>query len=177
MIMILVDGTRSLSLQPALGFRREIPVDGGNRWWAWLGSLPDVCFGGIYDWSDKTISLAADGLNEAGGIGIVFQGLADLADGGVDAVVGVEEDILTPDALDNLFPTDDLATFFDQKQEHRGRDAFEFEDTTAAGQLIAAGVKLDSFAQFDPVSFQRFQRHNAPSPSGSSIVPRFSQTR
>ena len=42
-------------------------------------------------WGNKTVALSGNGLNEAGLLGVVFESLTDLADGAVDAVVGIEE--------------------------------------------------------------------------------------
>ena len=44
-----------------------------------------------------------------GCFGIVAEGLADFADGGVDAVLGVDEDFVAPEALGDFCPGDEFA--------------------------------------------------------------------
>jgi hypothetical protein len=56
----------------------------------------------------KPVTPAGDGLHKARSLGVIFQHLSNLADGGVDAVVGVEENIFSPDSIDDLVAGDEL---------------------------------------------------------------------
>ena len=91
---------------------------------------------------DEAVSLAGDGLNEAGIFGVVFERLADFADGGVDAVLGIDEDILAPDAVDDFLTGDDGSILFHQKQEQFHGDALQFQDAAFAAEFEARGVEL-----------------------------------
>src|SRR5450631_3372497 len=64
----------------------------------------------------EAVSLAGDGLDEAGLGGIVAQGLADFPNRGVDAVLGIDEDVLAPEALDDFLARDDGAVFFPSRR-------------------------------------------------------------
>src|SRR5208337_1082143 len=64
---------------------------------------------------DKPVSLAGNGLYEARLIGIVSQHLADLADGAINAVVGIQKDAFAPDTLNDLFPRDHLPSALQQE--------------------------------------------------------------
>src|SRR6202012_5340788 len=75
--------------------------------------------------SDEAIALAGDGLEEARVFGIVAQGLADLADGGVDAVLGVDEDLGVPEALGDLGAGDEAAFGGGEEDEELERLALQ----------------------------------------------------
>src|SRR6202034_2559024 len=64
--------------------------------------------------SDETISLAGDGLYETRLFRIILQNLPDLTNRTVDAVIGVEEDILAPDSRDDVLPANDLSLMLNQ---------------------------------------------------------------
>src|SRR5262249_61083487 len=76
---------------------------------------------------DESISLAGDRLHEAGLLRVVLERLADLADGGIDAVVRVEEDIPSPDPLDDPVPADELSLLFDEETQDLHGDALQLE--------------------------------------------------
>ena len=78
-------------------------------------------------WRDEPVSPPGDGLHEPGLFSIVLQYLANLADGGIDAVVGVEEDILAPDPLDDLVPGHQLTSLLDQEEQQFHGNPFELE--------------------------------------------------
>src|SRR5450631_3733068 len=91
----------------------------------------------------EAVSLAGDGLDEAGLVGIVAQGLADFPNRGVDAVLGIDEDVLAPEALDDFLARDDGAVFFRQQEEQFHGDAFEFQDAAVTPQLEAGGIEIE----------------------------------
>lgn len=92
---------------------------------------------------DEAVSLAGDGLDEARVVGIVAQGLADLADGSVDAVFGVDENIFAPEAVDDFLAGDDGTLLFGEQQKEFERDAFELQSAAVAPQLEAVTVELE----------------------------------
>ena len=48
---------------------------------------------------------------------VVSQGLADFADGGVDAVFGIDEDILAPETVDDFLAGDDATLPLQKKDQ------------------------------------------------------------
>jgi hypothetical protein len=73
----------------------------------------------------EAITFSGDGLDESRALGIVFQGLPDFPDRGVDAVLGVDEDIFAPEAVANFLAGDDAALLFGEQEEQFHGDAFE----------------------------------------------------
>jgi hypothetical protein len=73
---------------------------------------------------------------------IVFEDLADFADGTVDAVIGVQKDAVAPDFLYDFLACDQLSSLLYQEQQDFHRDAFEFEGVTSATQLVGAQINL-----------------------------------
>src|SRR5579884_634428 len=75
------------------------------------------CRGSGLDYrSNESITLSCDRLNETRVLGIVSQRLSHLAYSGVDAVVAIEINVLSPDPPQDLFPADELAPVLDQEQ-------------------------------------------------------------
>jgi hypothetical protein len=57
---------------------------------------------------DEPVSPPRNRLHESRLLRIVLQHLPNLADGGIDAVIGIEENILAPDLLDDPVAGDQL---------------------------------------------------------------------
>jgi hypothetical protein len=66
----------------------------------------------LRDWTDEAVAAAHDGLDETRLFRVVAKGLADFADGGIDTVLGVDEDFVAPEALGDLRASDDFAFAF-----------------------------------------------------------------
>jgi hypothetical protein len=96
---------------------------------------------------DEAIAEAGDGLDEARVIGVVVEGVADLADRAVDAVVGVGEDALAPDLLHDLLAAHQLAGLLREKQQDLHRDALEPQRAAGAAQLPCPRVELEAIAE------------------------------
>jgi hypothetical protein len=91
-------------------------------------------------------------VDEAGVVRVVFQGLADFADGGVDAVFGVDEDILAPETVDDFLAGDDATLPLQKKDQQFHGDALEgnalaFLGASLAAQLEAGAIELE-FSEF-----------------------------
>jgi len=71
--------------------------------------------------------------------------LAGFADSGVDAVVGVNEDVLPPDGLENFLTSDEALAVFGKQEEQLEGNAFEFDETAGAAQLEGAWVEFEVF--------------------------------
>jgi hypothetical protein len=81
---------------------------------------------------DKTVTSLRERLNEAGCIGIVFQGGADLSNRKVQALIEIYKSVLTPNLLGELAPGYDLASTLHQQYEYLGRLWREIERNAIA---------------------------------------------
>ena len=95
------------------------------------------------DGSYEAIPFAGDGLDETRLFGIVAEDLPDFADGFVDAVLGIEEDVLAPDSVNDLFARDETTVALHQKGEELHRNFLEFEDALASSKLVAVLVQFE----------------------------------
>ncbi|HST10176.1 MAG TPA: hypothetical protein VLL05_07350 [Terriglobales bacterium] len=80
---------------------------------------------------------------------VVAQRLANLADGRVDAVVGVEEDALTPNLFDNLIAGHKFAALLNKQAQQVGWNAFQPEGLPGLFQLKGSEVKFEVAAKSD----------------------------
>ena len=67
----------------------------------------------------------------------------ELANGGVDAVLGIDEDFAGPEAPGNFGAGDELAFAGDEQDEQLHGLAFDAQKFAVAQQLKAAAVKLE----------------------------------
>jgi hypothetical protein len=72
----------------------------------------------LFDGSDETVAATGQGLDEAGIIGGVAEGFAELVDGGVEAVAEIDKGVLRPDALAELIAGDELAGVFEESGQN-----------------------------------------------------------
>src|SRR5215471_16713050 len=77
----------------------------------------------FFNRSDEAIAAADHRLDKPRLFGIIFQRLPDPANGGVDAVVGVDENAFAPDPFDNFLTNDQLATALYQQEQQFHRNA------------------------------------------------------
>src|SRR5262249_32628581 len=101
------------------------------------------------DRCNKAIPLAGNCLDKLRLFGIVLQDLANLADGAPDAVIGVEENSVTPNFSDNLLAGNNLAPVLKQKNQDLQRNTFQFEHMTVTAQPTGMDVKLELLAEPD----------------------------
>jgi hypothetical protein len=76
-------------------------------------------------------------------IGILMQGYADFADGGIDAVFGINKHVFSPQPLHDLLASDDTSILFGQQNEQFHGDVFELHNAAVAPQLEAGAVDLE----------------------------------
>ena len=107
--------------------------------WLWDGG----CGSGLelHNRPDEAVATASDGVEEAGLLGIVAENLADFADGGIDAVFGVDEDFIAPEAFSNFCASDDVAFASGEQDEQLHGLALKFEDSACTTQLEASTVQ------------------------------------
>ena len=69
--------------------------------------------------------------------------MAELADGGIDAVLSIDEDFAGPEALGDFGAGDELTFAGGEEDEQLHRLAFDAQRFAVAQQLKAAAVKLE----------------------------------
>jgi hypothetical protein len=70
---------------------------------------------------DEPVAFPRDSLHIDGVFRVVFQNLADFPDRRIDAVVGIQVDILAPDPADDFLSGDQLSfAFYKQEQDLHG---------------------------------------------------------
>ncbi len=134
-------------MQPAIEFRHEIPVAGGDSRCCWLGSYD--CLFGSNDQGDEAIPLPGHGLYESRGLGVILQDLTKLTDRAPDTVVRVQESALAPNPGNDLIPGNNLVPVFKQKEKDLERDALQLQRMTATAQPPGMQIKLEAFAEPD----------------------------
>src|SRR5262249_31440646 len=97
----------------------------------------------------EAISLSGNCLYELWPLGIVFQRLPKFANRAIDAVVGVKEDAIAPDSLDDLFAADEPVSALDQEEQHFHGDAFQLDCAAGPAQLIDVQIELEIRSKFD----------------------------
>ena len=93
------------------------PRTAGNGQCYWIGDcgLNTVAVHSTQaDRSKKSITTPSDSFDESRIIGGVTQGIAQAANGGVEAVVKIDEGVGRPEAVPQFFPGDDFAGFFEK---------------------------------------------------------------
>jgi hypothetical protein len=111
----------------------------------WGTRICGRCDGGDVD---EAVALAGDGLEEARVVGVFAEGVADFADGGVDAVFGVDEDLGVPEGAGDLGTGDEAAAGGGEEDEELHGLAFEAQGDAAAAQLEALTIEVE-LAEFE----------------------------
>ena len=99
------------------------PRFGESCWTAGPGPEETFVSAGLVDrgsgfyGSNETVAPAGDRLDKPRLLGIISQHLTNLADGIVDAVVRVQEDVLAPNSIRNLLPGDKFTATLKQEPE------------------------------------------------------------
>jgi hypothetical protein len=99
---------------------------------------------------EKSLPTPRYGENEPRMLGVLAQRDADLPDGGVDAVFGVDVDLLAPEPLDDLRARDDVAVPLREQNQQVHRNPFELDDAVAAAQFAPRGVQLECTGTVGP---------------------------
>ena len=112
-------------------------------------SISDDFLGGIglvathdRDGPHQPVALAYNGLHESGLLRIVPQYQTNFANRSINALFGVDEDVLSPQALDDRSPADQLVPVFHQENEQLHRDLFHPERPTSTPKLVALQVEF-----------------------------------
>ncbi len=103
-----------------------------------------ILFGGGYffDRSDKPIPVARQGLDEAGIVRGVAQGLPEPHDGGIQAMVEVNECVIGPEPLSQLLSCNDFASLFQQDGENATGLLLEPDLTALLAEFTGTQINL-----------------------------------
>ena len=71
--------------------------------------------------ADEAIAAARDGFDVTRSVGVVTQHATEFLDGGVEGVVEIDERVLGPDALAELFASDQYSRFFEKRRQYLKR--------------------------------------------------------
>ena len=78
-----------------------------------------------------------------GGVSRVAEGLANLADAEVEALLEIHEGVAGPDVLANLIARDHFARPAHEEREHLRRLRREFDQIAVLAKLAAGDVQLE----------------------------------
>src|ERR1700674_1645311 len=94
---------------------------------------------------DKPVTFPEHGLHEARPFGIVMKHLTDFANGCVDPLLGIQEDVFAPEPLNDFFAADEaILVFYKKDQEFHG-NFLEPQYSAAAPKLIALKIEFQFF--------------------------------
>jgi hypothetical protein len=100
-------------------------------------------FGGIrFAGSDEAVAASYNSLQELRVFGIVFEGDANLADGRVDSLFHVDEDVFSPKHFRNLLAGDELSLVFDKVKQQLERQTLHAHGLSASRQLEASEIQF-----------------------------------
>ena len=91
----------------------------------------------------RTGNLSRNGLDEGRFVRRVAKSPANLSNRGVDAGLDVDEDVLAPQPIDDVFAGHQLTSPLDQHDQEVHRLSFEPDRAAAAAQLVAGDVQLE----------------------------------
>jgi hypothetical protein len=90
---------------------------------------------------DKPVAFALDGLNETRTVGVVAQRAANLSDDRIDAAADFDEDVTTPEAVDDFVPSDDLVVTSHEQHQQLHRPALDVDPASVPKQLVRRHVE------------------------------------
>src|SRR6267142_882506 len=79
------------------------------------------CGGRDCNWSNQPITLTYYCLHESRSIGIVLKCRSDLADGIVDSLIGIDENVFAPELFNDFFPSNQLTPPLEQQDQQLKR--------------------------------------------------------
>jgi uncharacterized protein (DUF1786 family) len=112
-------------------------------------------------WSDKAISAAGQGFDVARTRSRVAQSLAQLIDGGVQAVVEIDEGIGGPELLAHLLARNHIAGTLEKQGQHLQRLILKAKLGAVFAQLARGEIKLEEAKAHDsarPIAWEHWHR-------------------
>jgi hypothetical protein len=95
------------------------------------------------DGRDEAVSDAGNGFDVAGGVCRVAESVAKLLDGLVQSVIEVDENVGRPEALTELFTSDDVSGRFEQDRQEAKGLLRQPDDPTISGELRGRRIELE----------------------------------
>ena len=102
-----------------------------------------------FDGSDKAVASPGDGLDVKGLLRGIAQGLTEFADGGVDAIVGLNESVGRPELQFQFVAGDNLSPSFKQEQENFQRLILHADTMPLAAKFARSGIDLEYAKSLD----------------------------
>jgi hypothetical protein len=93
----------------------------------------------------ESVAFSRNGAQETRIFGIVLKGLACFSDGGINAVVSIDEYVFAPDVPKDFFASDETMAIFGEQEKQLQRDALQFDEMAVPAKLKGAGVELEAF--------------------------------
>ena len=98
----------------------------------------DLVYGRWYGYRhgpDEPVPFSGDCLDKGWIFRVVFENLTNFADCGIDAVIGVQEDILTPDPFDDVLSGYQLPFALDQQEQDLHGDSLQLQESDQNGAV------------------------------------------
>src|SRR5579863_4388559 len=92
---------------------------------------------------DEAIAPADHSLEVLRLVGIVGQGAANLADGGIDSLFDVDEDVFAPERAGDLLTRDQLPLLFNQEHKQLQRQALQLHGDATVAELKTTVIQLE----------------------------------
>jgi hypothetical protein len=92
--------------------------------------------------SDEAVTALGKSFDEAGVVGFVGEGVAELVDGGVQAMLEIDEGVFGPEALLELLAGDDEAGVFQENGEDLEWAILEFETDPGFAELAGEQIRF-----------------------------------
>src|SRR5207253_6392605 len=102
-----------------------------------------VLFANDVDWGNEPIAALRQRLDEARVFGRIAQSLTEPVDGGIEAVIEVDERVSRPQTLPQLVASDDIAAALEQQDEDVERAAAQLHAAPLFHELARAAVNLE----------------------------------
>ncbi len=94
------------------------------------------------DGSDETVAAFGESFDEAGVVGLVGEGVAEFVDGGVEAVLEIDEGVFGPQAFLELLAGDDEAGVFKEDGENLEGTILELEADAGFAEFAGEQIGL-----------------------------------
>jgi hypothetical protein len=94
------------------------------------------------DGSDEAVAALGKSFDEAGIVGFVGKGVAELVDGGVEAVLEIDEGVFGPEAFLELLAGDDEAGLFQEDGENLEGAILDFQADAGFAQFTGEQIGL-----------------------------------
>jgi hypothetical protein len=126
--------------------------------------------------TDKAVALSNHCLQVAGLLGVVSQSQPNLANSGVDPLLGIQEDVSAPNSLDDLFSADEPIFVLHKKDQQFHGYLLEPKHSVATPKLVALQIEfqlvrfLEIGGHTGSAFYPQIDRRKSHNPSGKSSL-------